>query len=327
MGSEKTSPDGRTQILRSTDKCRTWERLPSPTAPDEQENPGWGYMMCELHETSPGHLLAAYLRPDRFNPDEPLFHHETSGMQRTVVRLCESEDYGQTWSKPRDLDYVLPDLIAQGPFIKLPNGSLGMPCEVWHEWDKGFREGPSTRLILSDDGGKTWPKAGLIARDKQKQHIYGDPKLTILPDGRIVALLWVYNMHTSEDLPIHRSVSSDMGVTWSAAASTGIIGQRSTPTFLKDDLMMVVYQSRFGQGAGLRAMLSYDEGISWDKDTDTLIWHTGHHTDDTNPFSGYEQYTFGFSSVWPLSDQQVLVTFWVSNGKTTYIRVLKVAVG
>ena len=116
VGSKKSGPDGRTEVLKSTNNCRTWEQRPSPTVWDEQANPGWGYMMCPLTETTPGHLLAAYLRTDRFNPAEPLFHSETDGMQHAVVRLCESTDSGETWSKPWDLDYKIPDLIVPGPW-------------------------------------------------------------------------------------------------------------------------------------------------------------------------------------------------------------------
>ncbi len=326
VGSEKSGPDGRTKVLKSRDACRTWEEMPSPTVWDEKANARWGYMMCHITETSPGRLLAAYLRTDRFNPDEPLFHPKTSGMQYAIVRLSESRDNGQTWSEPRDLDYRLPDLIAPGPFLRLPNGALGIPCEVWHEWDKGFREGPSTRLILSQDNGQTWPEAGMIARDEARQLIYGDPRPTLLPDGRLVVLLWVYNIDTEEDLPVHRAESSDNGRTWSPVHNTELIGQIANAASLRQGLMLAVYQRRFGDDAGLRAVLSYDDGLTWDGGTDTLIWPAGHHTDLKNPFAGYEKYTFGYSTVLRLSENEVLAPFWVSNGKTTYIRILKVYV-
>lgn len=326
VGSAKSGPDGRTKVFKSTDACRTWEQRPSPTVWDEKADARWGYMMCHIIETSPGRLLAAYLRTDRFHPDEPLFHPKTSGMQRAVVRLSESRDNGQTWSSPRDLNYRLPDLIAPGQFMQLPDGSLGMPFEVWHEWDKGFREGPSTRFVVSDDDGRTWPETGMIARDKARHIIYGDPRLTMLPDGRLVVLLWMYNLETEQDFPVHRAESSDNGRTWSSVHNTEIVGQIANPASLRDGLMLAVYQKRFGAEAGLRAMLSYDDGLTWDTRTDTVIWGLEHHTDQKNPFSGYEEYAFGYSTVLRLSEHEVLVPFWVSNGKTTYIRLLKVSV-
>jgi hypothetical protein len=325
VGTQKTGPDGRTVLVKSTDGGRTWQPGPSPTIWDEQADPRFGYMMCHIAELARGHLLAAYLRVDRFNPSEPLFHPKTNGMQRSVVRLCESRDDGQTWSKPWDLDYRLPDVMAPGAILRLPDGALGIPFEVWHEWDKGFREGPSTRLAISSDGGKTWPYAGMIARDTSNRTIHGDPRLTVLPDGRLVVLLWVYSIDKEQDLPVHRSESRD-GRTWSAPQSTGLIGQIANPAALRDHLLLCVYQKRFGADAGLRAVLSPDDGVTWDARTDTLLWSTGQHSAPNNPFSGYEQYSFGYSTVLRESEHQVLVPFWASNGKTTCIRILKVEV-
>ena len=325
-GSEKTGPDSRPKVFRSTDNCRTWVEMPSPTACDEKINAGWGYMMCHINETSPGRLLAVYARTDRFDPEEPLFHPATSGMQPTHIRLAESHDCGQSWSQPWDLDYELPDLIAPGRSLRLDDGALGMPFEVWHEWDKGFREAPSTRLIISHDNGKTWPEAGIIARDDSRRHIYGDPRLTKLPDGKLVVLLWVHNIETEKDLHAHRSESADNGRTWSPVHDTQLTSQIANPAWLREGLMLAVYQRRFGDDAGLRGILSYDDGLSWDDGTDTELWAFGHHTDDKNPFSGYEEYTFGYSSIFRLSEHEVLVTFWASNGKTTCVRILRVRV-
>jgi hypothetical protein len=261
-----------------------------------------------------------------FNPGEALFHPTTSGMQHTVVRLTESKDGGRTWAQPWNLDYTLPDLIAPGQFLLLSDGSLGMPFEVWHEWEKGWSEGPSTRLISSHDGGKTWPDAGIIARDETRRQIYGDPRLARLPDGRLVVLLWVHNIETENDLPIHRSESSDDGRTWSAPISTGLTGQIANPIAIRDALMVGVYQKRFGADAGLRSVLSYDAGVTWDDTSDKPLSGFGVGTDKKNPFSGYEEYSFGYSTVFGISDEEFLVPFWISNGKTTYVRVLKVKV-
>lgn len=327
VGSEKSGPDGRTRAFKSTDSGASWGPMPSPTKWDEQTNARWGYLMCHIVETSPGHLLAAYVRSDRFNPDEPIFHPKTDGMQHTQVRLSESEDGGRTWSRTRDLDFTLPDLIVPGRFIRLPNGWLGMPCEVWHEWDKGFVQGPSARLILSRDNGKTWPEAGVIAREEAGRLLYGDPRLTLMPDGRLVALMWTHDLTSGQDLPVHRAESSDMGLTWCAAQQVGITGQIASPASLGEGLMLAAYQKRFGADAGLWAVLSYDGGLSWDAETDTVLWAAGEHTKCKNPFSGYQEYTFGYSTVLPLPGREVLVPFWASNGRTTCVRLLRVRIG
>ena len=326
VGSKKSGPDGRTRVFKSVDGCRSWVATPSPTGYDEADNPKWGFQMCHIAELSPGHLLAAYLRSERFKPEEALFHPETSGMQHSVVRLTESKDQGESWSEPWDLNYTLPDIIAPGQFVKLSEGTLGLPFEVWHEWEKGWQEGPSTRLLASRDGGKTWSEAGIIAKDETRLHIFGDPRLTRLPNGHLIVLVWVHNIATETDLPVHLSGSTDNGLTWSPLVSTGIIGQIACPIALEENLLLAVYQKRFGPEAGLRAVLSYDSGITWDMDSDTSLWGLGLNTDKQNPFSGYEEYSFGYSSVFKLSAKEFLVSFWISNGITTYIRLLKIGV-
>jgi len=327
VGSQKSGPDGRIKVFRSMNACQTWEAASSPTLWDEQADPNWGHVLCHMTETTPGRLLAAYVKSDRRNPDEPLFHPKTNGIPYSVVRLAESLDGGRTWSEPWDLDYRLPDIIVPGQFLKLPGGVLGMPCEVWYEWDKGFRDGPSTRLILSRDGGKSWPEAGILAKDETRTLIYGDPRLSLLPDGRLIALMWTYDFVAEKDLPVHRTESSDNGRTWRKVHNTGLTGQITSPAFLLNKVLLAVYQKRFGAEAGLRAILSYDAGLSWDHSTDTAIQGFGDRGDSTNPFAGYEQYGFGYSTVLKLSETEVLVPFWMSNGKTTCIRVLRVRIG
>lgn len=322
VGREKSGPDGRIRVLRSEDDGQSWKSAPTPTVHDETENPFWGYLMCHIAEISPGRLLAVYLRSDRFNPEEALFHPKTSGMQHTTVRFSESVDNGRTWLPPWNLNYELPDLIVPSAFVRLSEQSLGMPFEVWHEWEKGWKEGPSTRLISSEDGGKTWAAHGIIAQDRSREHIYGDPRVTRVTEERLVALLWAHNISKDQDLPIHRSESFDNGRTWSAPESTGITGQIACPVAMGGGLMVMVYQKRFGPDAGLRSVQSLDSGVTWDGSSDALLWKQGGGTDDTNPFSGYQEYSFGYSSVKKVSDEEFLITFWAANGKVTDIRML-----
>jgi photosystem II stability/assembly factor-like uncharacterized protein len=202
---------------------------------------------------------------------------------------------------------------------------LGIPCEIWHEWDKGFREGPSSRLILSYDSGKSWPEASIMARDEEKESIYGDPRLTVTDDGRIIAMFWKYGLKTGADMPAHLVMSDDNGRTWCKPYNTGVIGQITSPYFLKNGNMLCITQKRFG-APGLKAIFSQDVGKTWKIDNEVTVWGTGHLVDNKNPFSGYQDYSFGYSSILYLNDEMFMVPFWCSNGKTTYIRILKVRV-
>ena len=326
IGKGKTSPDGRTKVFRSTDDCKTWEPVASPTAHDENEDPNAGFMMCNITEIEPEHLFAVYNQVDRSNPDEDLFHPQTDGSQHTEVRVTHSYDNGRTWEKPKPIQFTLPDLIMPGKCIILPDGSLGIPCEVWFEWDKGFQDGPSSPILLSHDKGETWAEAAYMAKDEKGETFFGDPRLTTLNDDTLVTLFWRYHLENGEDLPVHRAESKDNGRTWSVPESTELVGQIANPLFIKEGLMLCVYQKRFGDPS-LRGVLSYDNGKSWDMDADTALWRKADDKDAIkNPFQGYQQYTFGFSRVLKNGPDEALISFWCSNGKTTYVQVLRVQV-
>ena len=221
--------------------------------------------MCHITEipgVKPGKLVAVYLRVQRKDRNRPLFHPETDGMQRSEVRLALSNDFGHTWEKPQKMDFQLPDLIVPGKCIVLPNGNLGIPCEVWHEWDRGFRQGPSSRLILSADSGKSWKRASIMAADVRKKSIYGDPRLTVTADGKLIALFWRY----AETGLICRftDLSADCGESWAEPQALSLEGQISCPVALNDQLSLCVYQKRFGKSAGVRAVISRDLCSSFD---------------------------------------------------------------
>ncbi|NJD01104.1 MAG: exo-alpha-sialidase [Ruminiclostridium sp.] len=271
VGSEKSGPDGRIKLYKSTDECETWSEMDSPTLQDEKNDSGYGYLVCHITEIEKECLLAVYVRVQRFNREEPLFHPKTDGIQYSEVRITKSYDNGKNWTQPMTLDYILPDIIIPGKCLVLPDGTMGIPCEVWHEWDKGFKEGPSSRLIFSYDNGKTWPGASIMAIDKMKESIYGDPRLTILEDGRLIALFWRYCLKTGEDIPVHRVESEDNGKTWSEPYNTGIAGQIANPISLFDGLMLCIFQKRFGD-PGIKAVLSYDNGVTWDTKNTVEVW-------------------------------------------------------
>ncbi len=328
VGKTKSGPEGRIRVVRSSDGMRSWLPSASPSESDEGD-PLYGYIMCHMTEVpavKAGFVVAVYLRVLRKEPSEPLFHPKTDGMQRSEVRIAVSEDFGLTWSKPRPIEFELPDLIVPGKCLVLPSGALGIPCEVWHEWDRGWRQWPSSRLIISDDAGRTWKTAAVMAKDVERQNIYGDPRLTICPDGRVMSLFWRYNLSDGKDFPVHRSFSRDSGLSWDIPAAVPLEAQISCPVALKRGLTLCVYQKRFGEGAGVRAALSRDECGSFERETDTLLWESPKKTASQNPFSGYEDFQFGYTTCLKETDSEVLVSFWAGNGRTSCMKLLRLKV-
>jgi hypothetical protein len=325
-GSEKTGPDGRIRCFRSAREGGTWEPAPSPADADARD-PRHSYLMCHALETEPGHLLAVYQRVDRSDPSAPLFHPRTSGMRPATVRLSRSTDGGKCWSAARDLEHRIADIFVPGKPLILPDGTLGLPGEVWHEWDRGFVESPASLLVLSHDAGETWPSAAVMAKSPDGAAIHGDPRIASFADGRLVCLFWKYSLATGKDEPVHVSFSEDGGRSWSTPASTGLVSQIASPLCLGGDVVLCVYQRRFGESAGIRAVLSRDGCRSFDEDTDILLWKSPTGIASNDPFAGYAHYAFGYSSIVRKSDREAYVIFWAGSGSATGIHLLTVAAG
>lgn len=320
---DKIGNNGMIRMLRSADGCKTWTEGQAPPAVEEKS--GYGYMMCHITELGDRSLLACYLRILLQDGVSTFFHPATNGIMYGVVRIAKSYDGGRSWGDARTIDYHLPDIIVPGKCEVLPDGVIGLPCEVWHEWDRGFRQGPSSRFILSYDNGRTWPEAAILARDEAGHSIYGDPRLSTGEDGVMKAYFWRYSLKEGSDLPIHSAVSRDQGRSWSRADSIGLNGQVASPIDWGGGHITCIYQRRFGR-PGLCAISSYDGGRSWDDESEVVIYESAEDTADHNPFTGYKEYTFGYSSVIKISDSEALVIYWHNNSKSdgrTAIRISK----
>ena len=326
VGNSMTDASARLHLYRSAGDCKTWRKMTTPSAHDEEADPRYSYLKCHVTQVAADKLLAVYIRVHHYNKNEPLMHPETDGFQHSDVRLTHSLDGGRTWARPRTLDYPHPDLVMPQPCMVLPDKTLAIPCEIWHEWDKGFQDGPSARLIFSDDGGESWPQAAIMAGDPTQACIYGDPRITTRSDGRMIALFWKHDLTTSQDLPVHRAESADNGRTWRTAMDTGLTGQIANPWALDEKHMLCVYQERFGENVGVRAAFSSDSGRTWDQANATTLWGVGQHVTDRNPFSGFQKYAFGTSSLCPCGEREAWVCFWHSNGNGACVRVLKLTV-
>jgi len=324
IGATKSGPEGRIRSFRSVDGCASWKSVMNPSIHDEEADTRYGYICCHLTELSNGNIVAAYLRVQRSNPKEALFHPKTDGIQRCEVRLVFSRDRGESWSMPKALDYTVPDVIVNGKCVDLGDGTIGLPCEIWHEWESGFREGPSARLILSTDSGNTWSSAAIMAADADKQTIFGDPRITICGKNRLYAMFWRYSLKTGSDLNTHATISEDGGRNWGPAFDTGIKGQISNPLWLGSGFMACVFQDRFEQ-PGLRVAFSRDSGLTWNTAAAPSIWNagTGSGTVDKNPFQGYQTYSFGYSSVIRAENGDFVICFWNGDNSATNISFIR----
>ena len=229
-----TLPRYVTFSLRSTDKGRTWERVPTVFAP-------------------PAHAESVLLNahPPVRLPDGSFLVVLTIGTGACPTGYKEaalylSDDHGLSW------EYINP--IARDPtgiwgytynaLIQLPDGEL--QCYMMRQ-NAGSHQGNWTCMSRSTDGGLSWSEPRLIgtlghspwiARRQPGQ--YSHPRMTHDPAGRV--------------LPTYRSLA------------TSDAGYRSPyPLLLRDDRIVVLYGRR-KPPFGIGGMLSEDSGRTWSAD-------------------------------------------------------------
>lgn len=316
-------PGGRILMFRSADEGETWEQGVSPTLYDESDSPEKGCLMAHITELSPGVLVAVYSLIDT-DLSKPLFNPETDGMQSAHVRTVKSFDNGKTWGTPSDIGFQSQDIIVPGKIIRLPDGNCGFPCEMHDHWEGGYKEGNCSRFIKSYDNGVTFNEGNIMAASEGI--LYGDARPALIDDNELQIFLWTLDLKRMKDLPIHVVSTKNSGGSWSSPKPINITTQIMSPLYLGDNLMLAIHQDRFSENPGIKALLSYDKGLNWDNGTEVTLFKADSRPDGTNPFTEFDQFQFGYSSLLKTGGNTCLASFWHNNGGGTSVSVVKIAV-
>jgi len=144
-------------------------------------------------------------------------------------------------------------------------GRILLPVSSPWPWDEEDARGSDIRswVLRSDDEGRTWEASDSMLSGPQRGLM--EPYIAELSDGRL--RLW---MRTQMDCQ-YESVSTDGGVTWSAAAPGPLESPESPVAVARHEasgLLMVVWNhNRVGRHTADRTPLcvafSADEGASW----------------------------------------------------------------
>jgi hypothetical protein len=148
----------------------------------------------------------------------------------------------------------------------LPNRDLFVPVEA-----TGERGQQIILATISSDGGQTFQPVITCAEDKSGTFSYGDPRCTLLPDGRIVMLIWAFLNATEETIPVRRCVSMDQGQSWSPPVSTHVQSQIMTPLALDSNRLIAASTVRTIP-AGIRLWFSSNAGETWNTDSPVQMW-------------------------------------------------------
>ena len=119
-----------------------------------------------------------------------------------------------------------------------------------------------TVVLRSRDGGRTWGDASLLADG------FVEPSLYVLPSGRLIGLVVQFMPGRN----LWQTESDDGGYTWSPPRPITGYHEYSGAglLLLQDGRLLLAYGHRSFPG-GVRAMISRDEGRSWDQEHKVIL--------------------------------------------------------
>lgn len=247
---------GRLDIVTSKDGGQTWSA--PRTAIDEEfddRNPALG-------EAKDGTVLLAYSVAKNYDETGRKFKGGRSDRVFDGVYVMRSKDKGQTWSKPERSEaihsfYTGKGLVSPyGKIVQLRDGTLLMAVYFEFFDARGFQ----SYLFRSADGGKTWGDPTLMGAG------FNETGIVALPDGEVLAAL-----RSGKDPSLSITRSSDGGRTWSAPAQvTAGMEHPGDLIVLKDNRVLLTFGER-NAPRGVRALLSSDNGKTWDKDKMVIL--------------------------------------------------------
>lgn len=198
------------------------------------------------HSEGEGHYYGLSLRPQHPTELAPW------GRANGGTYIHRSPDGGRTWDETV--------LVDTSPYsggygmrggIQLSSGDILMP----------FSDVPHYRTVFvvrSEDGGHTWGKPVEVASQPDRE--FEEPCALDLGEGYILMI-----MRENKTSYLHQCVSRDNGFSWSSPEPTPILGYPGHLLALPDGRILCVYGYRFEPYA-IRAVLSHDQGRTWDVD-------------------------------------------------------------
>jgi hypothetical protein len=190
-------------------------------------------------------------------------------MDHVNLYVTHSKDNGQTWSIPIKVD-ISPYTWGNthGRIIELRSGTLLMHVTAAYThapgWANLFRPIEEREfqsyVFRSLDGGNTWGDRSLISNGNETS-------LLGLPSGTLLAAV-----RGASAVSIHQSL--DEGRTW---RNLGMVTEsRELPgslLLLNDGRVLLSYGDRRAPFFGVQAILSRDEGRSWDRESRfQVVW-------------------------------------------------------
>ncbi|MEE3371209.1 MAG: hypothetical protein VX346_17885 [Planctomycetota bacterium] len=214
---------------------------------------------------------------------------EVGSVVESPAVVWASRDEGVTWTRRAEIPISDLPLRTGNPYVqRYVHRGLNRLRDDTLIWGIDVRDDPFVRgsalyIFQSTDGGKTW-RGPTMVRDRGAS----EGATVRLPSGRLFATMRLGYLMYESDPPLllkytqkvdgapfngsHRIKnlfvmdSDDEGKTWNTPRLlTTVYGQTfGYPAALSDGTVVVIHDTRYGPGpAGSRAMISRDEGKTW----------------------------------------------------------------
>jgi len=338
MGRTKDSPDGTMYYSRSTDNGATWESPVEPftqnlgNVPGTYRLDGVAGSLCFAPVTAldAQRAVTGIMWFDRTDPERPMFNPVTEGLTTVHTLLSESTDQGHTWSAPRLLDAGIYHGHASicAPIIKLPDGCLACQVETNKEYHDPSPWLQRACLLISADGGQTWPELVTVAHDPTGRIRNWDQRHAVAPDGRGTVGIWAFDAVERKELNFRVSESLDNDRTWAEPWDPGIPYQQVYPVYLPDGRLVMLAIDRY-QTRTIRALLSEDYGRTFSPDELVVHQQPGGQVEGgehDHQIADQQLWTFGRIEAVAGQDNDVWVVHYAGDEHATHIRWVRLRV-
>ena len=198
-------------VLRSVDNGRSWSDPELVLAPRRYR--GGTHTSLGMQTLSDGRIVLPWTHgPNR----------KKHPYSNTRFLCLISDDHGRNWRGWDERDIGMDQISPYGKIIELEDGSL--LCPGWTRRLAGSEPRESSGLIRSQDRGESWGEWTVISTERKPS----ETDLTLLPDGRIIALVRTYGYEQIHGPILHwtdYSCSDDGGRTWTPPKATNVLGQ------------------------------------------------------------------------------------------------------
>lgn len=255
-------PEGRTVVIRSTDNGQTWQ------LPQELYNSELDDRDANLLTMPDGTLVLTSFTNDQFMDGKETYPPEWRARTERVTGKMREEllgpwslrsfDGGTTWETvPNRLPlgaHAGPSLLSDGSLIYIGH----MPAE----------DGILMGVTKSFDAGKTWEVIGNVPGERVINEngvlwpILNENHVLEISPGKLISM---FRSAPDGSKQLFQSNSEDNGKTWSEPVETPIWGYPPHLLRLQSGPILCSYGHR-RKPYGIRAVLSYDDGKTWDLD-------------------------------------------------------------